>query len=69
MKHRPTPAQFRKLHAELRDLGISREEFKRSTGCLSMLEWDRRTMTSRIKFLKHVRGLPYPERRKYGATR
>lgn len=69
MEQCPTPAQFRKLHAALRDLGISREDFKRRTCCFSMLEWDRRTVASRIKFLKHVSGLPYPERRKYGATR
>jgi len=60
---------LRKLHAELRDLGIPREEFKARTGCKTMKDLTNRDLVSRIRFVRWIGEQPYPARREYGAMR
>lgn len=61
--------RMRKLHAQLRDLGIPREEFKRRIGCESMRDLSDRQLTKNIKYLTWVDKQDYPTRRAHGATR
>jgi|GEM_PF-6936891 len=60
---------MRKLHALLRDLGISREDFKRRTGCRSMRQWSERDLCSKIRFALWIGKQSFHIRRAYGASR
>lgn len=62
-------ARMRKLHAQLRDLGIPREEFKRRAGIKTMTSLSNKELCSKIHYLNWVGKQPYPTRRAHGATR
>jgi len=53
----------------LRDLGISREDFKRRTGCRSMRQWSERDLCSKIRFALWIGKQSFHIRRAYGASR
>ncbi len=60
---------MRKLHAELKELGISRELFKKRIGVTTMIDLSDKELCSKIRFLTWVRRQDWPTRRLYGATR
>jgi len=62
-------SRMRKLHAQLRDLGIPREEFKKRIGCQSMCDLSDKELGSKIGYLNWVAKQPYPARRAHGASR
>lgn len=61
--------RMRKLHAQLRYLGIPREEFKRRIGIKTMTALSDKELASKIHYLDWVGKQPYPNRRAHGATR
>lgn len=61
--------RMRKLHAQLRDLGIPREEFKKRTGIKTMTALSDKELGSKIGYLNWVGKQDYLLRRAHGATR
>jgi len=60
---------LRWIHAQLKELGIPREEFKARTGVISMNEWSDEELQGKGRYLDWLGNQPWPVRHEHGARR